>query len=131
MIGLDTNILIRYFTQDDDAQYAAAAKVINALTPDLTGFVSQIVIAELMWVCQFSYHFKKQELEHVVEKLLRSKELVVERAEIVAQSLVKFRHSRANFADCLIERCSQAAGCEYTLTFDKGAVSGGMQLLET
>ena len=131
MIGLDTNILVRYFTQDDDAQYAAAAKVINALTPNRPDFVSLVVIAELVWVCEFSYHFKKHEIEHVVEKLLRSQELVVERAEIVAASVSKFRHSHANFADCLIERCSHAADCEYTLTFDKRAVTAGMQLLRT
>ena len=76
------------------------------------------------------YRFKKNEIEQVLETLLRSKELVIERAEIVSQALRKFSASRADFADCLIERCGHAAECEYTATFDQSAASAaGMKLL--
>lgn len=129
MIGLDTNVLVRYITQDHPAQSAAAAKVIDALSSDLPGFLSLVVIAELVWVLQGPYRFTRKEIEQVVETLLRSKELVLERAEIVAQALRKFRASRANFADCLIERCGHAAECQYVLTFDKEAAAMGMQWL--
>jgi predicted nucleic-acid-binding protein len=129
MIGLDTNILVRYVTQDHAAQSAAAAKVVDSLSSESPGFLSLVVIAELVWVLQFSYSFKKHQIEHVVERLLRSKELVVEQAEIVSQALRKFRVSRANFADCLIERCGHAAECQYVLTFDKNAAAAGMRLL--
>jgi predicted nucleic-acid-binding protein len=71
-----------------------------------------MVIAELVWVQQFSYRFNQHEIEQVVEKLRRSRELVVERAEIVAQAGRKFRIRGANFADRLIERCSHAAECQ-------------------
>jgi predicted nucleic-acid-binding protein len=129
MIGLDTNVVVRYITQDHPAQSAAAVKVMDSLSSDLPGFLSLVVIAELAWVLQFSYRFKRDEIEHVVERLLRSKELILERAEIVSQALRKFRASRANFADCLIERCSHAAECQYVLTFDKDAAAMGMRLL--
>jgi predicted nucleic-acid-binding protein len=129
MIGLDTNVLVRYITQDHPAQSPAAAKVMDSLSSDLPGFLSLIVITEVVWVLQFSYGFKRDEIEHVVERLLRSKELILERAEIVSQALRKFRSSRANFADCLIERCSHAAECQYILTFDKDAAAMGMRLL--
>jgi predicted nucleic-acid-binding protein len=129
MIGLDTNILVRYVTQDHAAQSAAAAKIIESLSSESPGFLSLVVIAELVWVLRFSYHFKKHEIEQVVERLLRSKELVVERAEVAAEALRKFRISRANFADCLIERCGHAAQCQYVLTFDKDAAAAGMRLL--
>jgi predicted nucleic-acid-binding protein len=129
MIGLDTNILVRYLTQDHAAQSAAAVKVIESLSSDAPGFLPLVVIAELIWVLQFSYHFKKHEIEHVVDRLLRSQELIVERAESVSQALRKFRVSPANFADCLIERCGHAAECEYVLTFDKDAAAAGMRLL--
>jgi len=129
MIGLDTNVLVRYIAQDHPAQSAAAVKVMDSLSSDLPGFLSLVVIAEVLWVLQFSYRFKRDEIEHVVERLLRSKELVVERAEIVSQALRKFRTSRANFADCLIERCSHAAECQYVLTFGKDAAAMGMRLL--
>jgi predicted nucleic-acid-binding protein len=129
MIGLDTNILVRYVTQDHAAQSAAAVKIMESLSPEAPGFVSLVVIAELVWVLHFSYRFNKHEIEHVVDRLLRSKELVVERAEIVSQALRKFRVCRANFADCLIERCGHAAECQYVLTFDKDAAAAGMRLL--
>jgi len=129
MIGLDTNILVRYLTQDHATQAAAAVKVIESLSPESPGFLTLVVIAELVWVLQFSYHLKKHEVEQLVEKLLRSEELIIERSEIVSQALRKFRVSRANFADCLIERCSHAAECQYVLTFDKPAAAAGMRLL--
>ena len=129
MIGLDTNVLVRYITHDHPAQSAAAVNVMDSLSSDLPGFLSLVVIAEVVWVLQFSYHFKREEIAHVVERLLRSKELVLERAEIVSQAVRKFRASRANFADCLIERCAHAAECQYVLTFDKNAGAMGMRLL--
>ncbi len=129
MIGLDTNVLVRYITQDHPAQSAAAVKVMDSLSSDLPGFLSMVVIAEVVWVLQFSYQFKRDEVEHVVERLLRSKELVIERAEIVSQALRRFRASRATFADCLIERCAHAAECQYVLTFDRDAAAMGMRLL--
>ncbi len=129
MIGLDTNIVVRYLTHDDAAQTAAAVKVIDSLSPDSPGFLSLIVIVELVWVLEVSYRFKKNEIEQVLDTLLRSKELVIERAEIVWQALRKFSASRADFADCLIERCGHAAECQYTVTFDQNAASTGMKLL--
>lgn len=125
MIGLDTNVLVRYISDDDPAQSTAAAKIIESLTPDSQGFVSLVVLAELTWVLQFSYNFNKNELITVIEKILRSAELELERSEIAAQALAQFRVSRADFSDCLIDRCSSAAGCDYILTFDKRAASTG------
>ena len=129
MIGLDTNIFVRFIAQDDPAQSVAATKLIDSLSPEAPGFLSLIVLAELIWVLQFSYRFGKEEIEHVVERLLRSKELVLEQKEAVAQALTKFRGCRADFADCLIESCNRAAGCHYVYTFDKKAAASGMKLL--
>jgi predicted nucleic-acid-binding protein len=129
MIGLDTNIVVRYLTHDDAAQTATAVRIIDSLSHDSPGFVSLIVIAELVWVLEASYRLKKGEIERVLDTLLRSKELVIERAELVWQALRKFGASRADFADCLIERCGHAAECQYTATFDQNAASAGMKLL--
>ena len=131
MIGLDTNVVVRYLTQDDPAQAATAVKVMDSLSSDSPGFLSLIVMVELVWVLEGVYRFKKKEVEQVLETLLRSKELVIERAEIVAQALRKFSASRADFADCLIERCGHAAECEHTVTFDRNAAAGaGMRMVE-
>jgi predicted nucleic-acid-binding protein len=130
MIGLDTNVLVRYLTHDDPAQTVAAKKLMNSLSLDSPGFLSLIVIAELVWVLAISYRYHKKEIEQVLESLLRSRELVIERAEIVSQALRLFNSGRAEFADCLIERCGHAAECKHTVTFDRNAAaSAGMQLL--
>jgi len=130
MIGLDTNVVVRYLTHDHAAQTAAAVRIIDSLSQDSPGFLSLIVIAELVWVLEVSYRFKKNEIERVLETLLRSRELVIERAEIVWQALRKFGISRVDFADCLIERCGHAAECQYTVTFDQNAAgAAGMRLL--
>ena len=130
MIGLDTNVVVRYLTHDDAAQTAAAVRVMDALSSDSPGFLSLIVVTELVWVLEVCYRFTKNEIEQVLETLLRSKELVIERAEIVAQTLRKFSSGHADFADCLIERCGHAAECQYTVTFDRNAASAaGMKLV--
>ena len=130
MIGIDTNIIVRYLTHDDPGQTAAAVRLIDSLSNDAPGFLSLIVIVELVWVLEFSYHFKKSEIEQVLDTLLRSRELVIERAELVSQALRKFSAGRSDFADCLIERCCHAAECQYTLTFDQNAAgTAGMNLL--
>jgi len=130
MIGLDTNVLVRYLTHDDPTQTAAAMRVMHSLSFDAPGFLSLIVIAELVWVLAISYGFPKDNIAQVIETLLRSRELMVERGEIVSQALRAFNAGRADFADYLIERCAHAAECQFTLTFDKKAASvAGMQLL--
>ena len=131
MIGLDTNVVVRYLTHDDAAQTVAAVSVMDALSSEAPGFLSLIVIVELVWVLEVSYRFKKNEIEQVLGTLLRSKELVIERAEVVLQALRKFSASHADFSDCLIERCGHAAECQFTVTFDRNAAAGaGMRLLK-
>jgi predicted nucleic-acid-binding protein len=130
MIGLDTNVVVRYLTHDDPKQAAAAKRVMNSLSSDSPGFVTLVVLAELVWVLKISYDLSKKDIEHVLDSLLRSEELVIERAEIVLQALRRFRVGNADFTDCLIERCGHAAQCKHTLTFDlKAAAGAGMRLL--
>ena len=129
MIGLDTNVLVRYVTQDDPAQSAAATRLMDSLSAETPGFVPLVVVIELVWVLQSCYDAKRGAIAKVLETLLRSKELVVERAELVWQALRGFAASRGDFADCVIERCAHAAQCPYTATFDKSAVAAGMRLI--
>jgi predicted nucleic-acid-binding protein len=130
MTGLDTNVIVRYLVQDDPDQSAAATRVLETLTTDAPGFVSAISIVELVWVLQSCYQAARDEIQGVIEGLLRSRQLVVERAELVWQSLRIFAKGNADFADCLIERSGHAAGCDHTLTFDQNAAKlAGMKLL--
>ncbi|EKY4114490.1 type II toxin-antitoxin system VapC family toxin [Pseudomonas aeruginosa] len=128
MIGLDTNVLVRYVSQDDPVQSPKATDLIESLTAEEPGFVAMVSVVELVWVLQSCYQVTKSEIVGVLETLLRTKELVVERAEVVWQALRRFSDSKADFADCLIERCAHAAECEYTVTFDsKAAKTAGMR----
>ena len=130
MIGLDTNILVRYFTHDQPAQTTLVLEVMDSLTPAKPGFISLLVLVELVWVLERFFRTTRLEVAQTLETLMRSKEIVVERTEIAWQALRTFQASNRGFADCLIERCGRAAGCEYTLTFDQRASqTTGMRLL--
>jgi predicted nucleic-acid-binding protein len=129
MIGLDTNVLVRYIMQDDVKQAALASRLVESLTAS-GGFIPLVVVAELSWVLSSAYSLSREQLAQALEGVLRSKEWVVEKADIVWQAVRLFQSGSADFADCLIFRSATAAGCEKTVTFDRGAAkTGGMTLL--
>ncbi len=121
MIGLDTNVLVRYIAQDDQKQSPLATNLIDALTSEAPGFITLVSLVELVWVMQGCYDATKEEVVNILRKVLQTKVLVVENAETVIKALNMFSQSKADFADCLIERSAVAAGCEYTATFDRDA----------
>ena len=130
MTGLDTNVLVRYVMQDDPRQSSLATSLIESLKPEEPGFVPVVVLVELVWVLSGSYGLDRAQVATVLSTLLRSKELVVDRAELVNQALRRYSANGADFADVLIERLSAAAGCSATMTFDAGAVkAAGMALV--
>jgi predicted nucleic-acid-binding protein len=130
VIGLDTNVLVRYVMQDDPKQSPKAIRLIESLTPETPGFVSLVALIEFVWVLGSCYELTRQQIAEALDGLLRAKELTLDRAEQVVQAMRTFRTSSADFADCLIERTAYAAGCERTVTFDKAAASGaGMTLI--
>ncbi|NPT44405.1 PIN domain-containing protein [Paraburkholderia sp. 1N] len=131
MIGLDTNVLVRYIAQDDAAQSPKASTLIESLTVDEPGYVTQVALVEVVWVLSSLYAADREQIAKVVEGLLRTKELSVEAAETVWKALRVFSSSKADFADCLIERTCHDAHCEYTATFDaKVAKSAGLRLIK-
>jgi predicted nucleic-acid-binding protein len=130
MIGLDTNVLVRYLTKDDPAQTPIAVRVVRSLSSENPGFVSLVAAAELVWVLRISYGYERAEISRVLENLLQSQELVFEQAEVLDDAVRSFAAGNADFADFLIERSGHSAGCAYTATFDKRAASAGMKLLK-
>lgn len=131
MIGLDTNVLVRYIMQDDPRQSPLATRLLESLRSDAPGFVPLVAVGELVWVLSSAYDLGRAQVVSVLEGLLRTKELVVERADMVWKALRLFQRSNADFADCLIERSAASAGCNWTATFDRGAVKGcGMRLVD-
>lgn len=131
MIGLDTNVLVRYIAQDDRKQSPRATRLIESLTMEEPGYVSVVSVVELVWVLTGCYASTKAELCAVLETLLRAKGIVVAHADTVWKALRLFRAGNADFADCLIERFANEAGCSYTTTFDRDAAKHcGMRLFE-
>lgn len=130
MTGLDTNVLARYVMQDDARQSPRATRLIESLGADAPGFVSLVSVVELVWVLSSCYGLAHEQLAQVLDLLLRSKEIVVDRADQVLKALRVFRAGSADFADCLIERTAADAGCGVTMTFDAAAAkTAGMTLI--
>lgn len=130
MIGLDTNILVRYFLQDDDAQVQKVNRLMASLQVKNPGYVSLVVLLELHWVLKNIYKFDRESLVTITESILRAEEFKVESSDVAWTALKQFQTSAADFTDCLIARIAAINGCEMTYTFDKGAVKhAGMTLL--
>ena len=129
MIGLDTNVLVRYIMQDDAKQSPKATRLVESLSVEAPGFVSIVSVVELGWVLSFSYGLSRMQVAQAFEALLRTKEIVVDRADQVLRALRVFNDTSADFADCLIERSAAAAGCDRTMTFDVGAAKVAVMTL--
>lgn len=130
MTGLDTNVIIRYLTHDDPIQTPAAVKLIDSFSREHPGFLSLVVVVETIWVLEDVYDFNNNRIEEVLEMLLRSEEIIIEREDLVLQALRRLRADKGDFSDCLIERCAHAAGCTNTATFDRRASArAGMRLI--
>lgn len=132
MIGLDTNVLVRYFAQDEPKQAAAARRLFQTrLTREAPGHVNVVTLAETCWVLKRLYAAGRSELVQVIENLLAAPNIVVERRALVRKALQAFDASpNAGFSDCLIVQMNGDAGCQRTLTFDRGAAElAGFELL--
>ncbi len=130
MIGLDTNVLVRYIMQDDPKQSAKASKLIESLDGDNPGYITHVCVIELYWVLTSSYELTGEQVAQALEAILRTKQLLVERSDQVMRALRVFAAGKADFADCLIERSASGAGCTQTMTFDVGASKhAGMTLV--
>jgi predicted nucleic-acid-binding protein len=130
MIGLDTNVLVRYIMQDDSKQSPKASKLIESLDGNSPGYITLVSIIELYWVLTSSYELTDEQFTQALEAILRTKQLLVERADLVMRALRVFAAGKADFADCLIERAASVAGCTQTMTFDVGVSKhAGMALI--
>lgn len=121
MIGLDTNVLVRYLVEDDPEQSPrATALVERALEQGQRLFVPQIVLCELVWVLDSVYRYPLERITTVLRDLLRARQLVIEDLDSARKALDRYSARGGDFADYLIvERC-RAAGCDRVASFDGG-----------
>lgn len=123
MIGLDTNILVRYLTQDDPLQSGKATDLIERrLTEEAPGFVSVVAMAEIAWVLERAYHLADGDIAEAIERILQADALVVESEQEVFIAMTALQEGRGTFADALIGALADKADCSQTLTFDRKAL---------
>ena len=121
MIGLDTNVLVRYLTLDDDEQARTATEIIEAASEAGEPlFVSAVVMCELVWVLERGYRFGRSQVEHTVDALLRTAQLHFREKDLLLTALADYRTGGGDFADYVIGRDAAAEGCARTVTFDRG-----------
>jgi predicted nucleic-acid-binding protein len=123
MIGLDTNVLIRFLVRDDEDQFDRARKLIRreAQTGDPVR-ISLLVLLETEWVLRSRYKLAKGEILDAFSELLSAVDLSFEDEPSIEEALFVWKDSSTQFADCLIGARHRALGCIATATFDNGAV---------
>ena len=122
MIGLDTNLLLRYLAQDDPTQSPRATEIIeHRLTEEEPGFVSLVSICEIVGVLKSLFHRSRHEIANDIEMLLAADTLEVQNEQEVYQAVVSLRNGIGTFEDALIGALGIWRGCSATLTFDKDA----------
>jgi predicted nucleic-acid-binding protein len=122
VIGLDTNILIRYLTQDDPLLAPKATSLIERhLSLENPGYVSVVTVAEVAWVLDRSYSFSRLQISEAIDYILAADVLMVEHREHVFAAMAMLQENLGDFADVLISRLAEEAGCAHTVTFDRRA----------
>lgn len=122
MIGLDSNVLVRYLAQDDPVQSSRATELFEGrLDDDDPGFVGIVAMVEMVWVLERSYGCTDQEIAATIERLLQAPLLVIENAAEVFIALTALREGRGGFADVVLGELGHSADCSVTVTFDRKA----------
>ena len=122
VIGIDTNVLVRYIVEDDFEQAVQARQLIeNVSSVKNPAFISLLVLCELVWVLKFSYKCDRQQIAVVLENVFLTESFVFENHEVAWVAFHDYTEGSADFADCLIARLNQQNDCSTTYTFDKKA----------
>jgi predicted nucleic-acid-binding protein len=121
MIGIDTNILLRLWLNDDPAQ----SKRIDQLLAEHGGLpgsllVTDVVLVEAVWTLKSAFEQDKHAQLIAVRSLLEETAFAFEDREAVAAALTLFESGLCGFADCLVVAKHARQGCDFTASFDRG-----------
>ena len=123
MIGLDTNVLVRFLVRDDEAQYERARRLIRREAHGGEPVcISLVVLLETEWVLRSRYELSKDEILSALSALLSAVDLQFEDEAAIEEALFVWQEASAQFADCLIGARYRALACSATATFDAGAL---------
>jgi len=118
VIGLNTNVLVRYVTADDFEQWQLAAGLIEA--EGQLCFLSNIVLCELVWVLRGQpYQFTRQEIAEALDTMFASSTFQFENRGAVYQALQRMKVGQADFSDYLIGAIAHQAQCTTTYSLDR------------
>ena len=118
--GLDTNVIVRYLTQDDPVQSRKANSIIEGtLAKGGSCYVSVVVLCEIVWVLRGAYGFARKAVLLALDRILETAGFLVEDRDFVQDALEGFRRGRGDFADYVVGVRNRAAGCRTTVTFDR------------
>lgn len=121
MIGLDTNLLVRYLTRDDRAQYAKVYDLLSQCAErGERVLINSTVLCELVWVLRTAYDYSREEIGAALDQILATAEFDVDRLDDARQALNDFRSTKADFTDAFVGRMNRALGADHTVTFDRG-----------
>lgn len=119
MIALDTNVLVRLVTRDDEAQAQRAKAVFDTHAGEDGGlFVADIVLVELCWTLARGYELTREDIARTVHALLNNASIALESPAAVKNALAYFEAGSADFPDCLIVAKASQVGCSHILSFD-------------
>ncbi len=119
MIGIDTNVIVRYLTQDDKVQSDKATKLLDKYAGKNNAiFIDNIVICELIWVLERGYKYSKSKIIEVLNEILLTLEFNFEDQKILWLSVEEYSKSNADFSDILIGKLNNSKSCVSTYTFD-------------
>ena len=122
MLGIDTNVLVRFLLRDDEAQFQKANKLIQwEVTAGRGVLVSQLVLLETEWVLRSRYGFSKIQLLEVIASSLDTRDIQLEDEQSVEEAIYQWKEANADFADCLIAARHRRLGCSATATLDARA----------
>lgn len=119
MLGIDTNILVRFLVQDDAAQFEKARKLIKReIAAGRRVFVNQLVLMETEWVLRSRYAVPKNLIIEAISGLMDASDVQFEDEPAIEEAIFIWKESTADFADCLIGAKNRRLGCRATATFD-------------
>ena len=116
MIALDTNVVVRFLTQDDSGQSARANAVFSRLTEAHPGFLCREVVVELVWVLERAYGLPRERIAAALDGLLAARELIVESPDRTGLAVERYRAGGAGFSDHMIALAGREAGCRATFS---------------
>lgn len=130
MIGVDTNVLVRFLVDDDPRQNERAREFMSARSFDDPAFVSAVTLAETVWVLHRRLGFAISSVIAILRDLLASDGLIIEHADELGR-IIENAAPGTDIADHLISWSGLAGGCTHTVTFDRRAAKSvpGMELL--